>query len=215
MAIELSETTQVIIIGLFGGAGATLLWEVFFKPKRDRRNVAEVLSAEVSLNLQMLAATLVTAHPKRIPSDFALSLAVFNAVTEKIGELPSRDVGEVIFLYSYFEQLNQLPKTFAQYVDTYRNTAPDSPHRERIEKELQSCIDVFNSYLDKAINRINIVQPRLLRSAFPWWSCRRWTTQRSRQLDLEEVARKAQLSLAHRAQVADEVRKQSGSAGSL
>jgi hypothetical protein len=109
----LSATAITLLTALFGGAGATLLWEVLLRPKRDRRNVAEVLSAELSHNMQMLAATAVNARPDTVPPDLALSTMVFDAVTEKIGELPSETIGEVVFIYRYFQQLNALPLAYS------------------------------------------------------------------------------------------------------
>ena len=53
---------ETLLTGVLGGAGTIFIWEVLIKPSRERRNVAEMLSAEVSINMQMLAAARVTAH---------------------------------------------------------------------------------------------------------------------------------------------------------
>lgn len=153
-----------ILLGLFGGAGATLLWELVLKPMRQRRNVAEVLSAEVSLNLELLAAAEVNARPDNVPSDFELSTMVFDAMAERIGELPSQTVREVIFLYRYFKQLNELPKMYVKSVDDLRAVPADSPHRKAIEGEIRSCVQVFNTYVAKATHRVNPKSPAKLRA---------------------------------------------------
>jgi len=196
-----------ILLGLFGGAGATLLWELVLKPMRERRNVAEVLSAEVSLNLELLAAAELHASPDNVPSDFELSTMVFDAMAERIGELPSQTVREVIFLYRYFKQLNELPKIYVKSVDDFRAVPADSPHRKAIESEIRSCAVVFNSYVVKASHRVNLTQPLLIAAAFPWWSPRKYRHAPSKELDLREMAERVLVSQAERAKLAEEIRK--------
>ena len=196
-----------ILLGLFGGAGATLLWELVLKPMRERRNVAEVLSAEVSLNLELLAAAELHARPDNVPSDFELSTMVFDAMAERIGELPSQTVREVIFLYRYFKQLNELPKIYVNSVDNFRAVSADSPHRKAIESEIRGCAQVFNSHVAKAIHRVNLTQPMLLAAAFPWWSPRKYRNAPSRELGLREMAERVLVSQAERAKLAEEIRK--------
>lgn len=196
-----------ILLGLFGGAGATLLWELVLKPMRERRNVAEVLSAEVSLDLQLLAATELYARSDNVPSDFELSTMVFDAMAERIGELPSQTVSEVIFLYQYFKHLNKLPKTYVKSVDDLRAAPADSPRRKAVENEIRSCVEVFNSYVAKAIQRVNLTQPMLLAAAFPWWSPRKYRHASSKELDLREMAERVLVSQAERAKLAEEIRK--------
>ena len=159
-----------LVLGLFGGAGATFLWELILKPMREGRSLAEVLSAEVSLNIQLLGAAKLHASPTKVPPDFELSTMVFDAVAAQIGGLQSQTVGEVIFLYRYFKQLNELPKTYVGFVNDLRGLPTISDHRGLLEKELRACVEVFNSYIEKAIARANITQPMLLTAAFPWWS---------------------------------------------
>lgn len=196
-----------LLTGLFGGAGATLLWETVLKPRRERRSVAQVLSAEVSLNLQLLAAALVGADAKKLPPDFRLSTMVFDAVAERIGELRPDDVGEVVFLYNHFTNLNRLVEFYVQYVDDLRACPPDAPHRGTIVSEIQSCIRAFYGSIDKAVNRTNLVQPRLLRAAKPWWSLRKWRSQQSQMLCLDEIAQRMQLSEQHRSAVMDAIHR--------
>ncbi len=196
-----------ILLGLFGGAGATLLWELVLKPMRERRNVAAVLSAEVSLNLELLSAAKLLARPDNVPSDFELPIMVFEAMAERIGELPSQTVREVIFLYRYFKQLSELPKIYVRSVDTLRAVPADSPHRKAMESEIRSCVEVFNSLVAKAIHRVNLTQPMLLAAAFPWWSLRKYRRAPSQELDLREMAERVRVSQAERARLAEEIRK--------
>jgi len=194
-----------ILLGLFGGAGATLPWELVLKPMRGRRNVAKVLSAEVSLNLQLLAVAKLHARPDSVPPDFELSTMVFDAMAERIGELPLQTVSEVIFLYRYFKQLNEHPKSYVKFVDNLR--AAPAADRKAIENEIRSCVEVFNSYVEKATHRVNLTQPMLLAAAFPWWSLHKYRRIPSKELDLREMAERVLVSQAERAKLAKEIRK--------
>ena len=207
--ISLSPEAASLISGLFGGAGATLLWEIVLKPKRERRNVAEVLSAEISHNIQMLGAAMNVARTDRIPPDVQFSTMVFDAVVEKIGELPPKVIGEVVLLYRYFQQLNSFPRIYSEALDRYRETPADAPHKPQLQKELQSVIDVYNSYLPKAAGRVNIVQPQLLKVAFPWWSPRRLFRSKAKELDLAESRERIEDSQQHRRAVSGMLGKRS------
>jgi hypothetical protein len=174
---------------------------------REGRSVAEVLSAEVSLNIQMLGAAKLHARPDKIPPDFELSTMVFDAVAAQIGGLKSQTVSEVIFLYRYFKQLNELPATYIGFVNDLRAAGSASPHRETIERELRTCVEIFNSYIEKAITRANIAQPMLLSGAFPWWSLRTYRRPKSKELELGELAGRVIISQAERARLAEEIKR--------
>ncbi|MGH7228018.1 MAG: hypothetical protein ACREIH_02285 [Nitrospiraceae bacterium] len=135
--------------------------------------MAEVLAAEVSINIQYLAVAFVSRNPSKVPPDFRLSTTVFESVVGRLGELPPALVGEVVFLYRYFEELNRLPEKYVGYVNDLRSAmAADTNRRNQIDREIQACVDVYNSYLDKCIDRLDLVQPMLLNVAFPFWSPR-------------------------------------------
>lgn len=204
---EISGTMTAVLLGLFGGAGATLIWELLFRPLRERRSLAEVLSAESSLNMQLLGAAQLYASATKVPPDFEASTMVFDAVAARIGELPSQAVNEVIFLYRYFKQLNEMPRTYVALVDELRAQPAESPHGKTVERELQQCAAVFNNYVVKAINRCNITQPMLLKSAFPRWSPRRYGRQPSRMLDVSELAGRIRVSQEERARLTEELRR--------
>ncbi len=157
-----------IIGGLFGGTGAVLVWELMLRPLVHGRAIAEVLSAEVSLNLEYLTAASLVARGNTIPMDFALSTSVFESVTDRIGDLPPNLVGEVVFLYRYFTELNKQPTAYGDTLKEYRNHHPGSSNHQGLERELGSLIAVYNQNVHKAIARIQLVQPLLLKAASPW-----------------------------------------------
>lgn len=176
-----------LVAGLFGGAGATLLWELVLRPILGRRALAEVLAAEVSLNLQLLGAAWTMANPRKIPPDFSLSTRVFEAIVDRVGELPPQVVAEVVFLYRYFAELNEHPRAYAECVKELRGYEVGSDNYRACEREVLGHIAVFNQYVEKALTRIGLVQPLLLRQAFPWWSLRRRQRPVERELKLEDL----------------------------
>lgn len=103
-------TVSSLLAGLFGGIGATFVWEAFLRPVRERRNIAEVLSAEISLNLQLLAGAHIHARPDKVPTDFELSTSIFDSVVARVGELPPDIVGEVILCVQVFSPAQCYPK---------------------------------------------------------------------------------------------------------
>jgi hypothetical protein len=155
--------------GLFGGAGATLLWEGVIKPAKDRRSLAHVLAEEVSHNIQYAASarSFILHDPKRIPGDFSLSTMVFSSVADRLGELPEL-VNEIVLLYRRTEELNRLPETWAEALREYRLAREGGSSQTGVlETELASMLGVYESGLTKYINQANLVLPKLRRAAIP------------------------------------------------
>lgn len=134
-------------------------------------------------------------------------MMVFDAVTARIGELPSQTVSEVIFLYRYFKQLNDIPRVYIGLVEDLRALPVDSPYRMTVEGEVQACVSVFNSYVAKAVNRCNLTQPMLVASACPRWSPRRYGRDPSKLLELDEMAERVRIAQAERAKLAHEIKR--------
>lgn len=177
------------ILGVLGGASATLLWEVVLRPIFVRRAVAEVMAAEVSLNLQLLAGAQARASATKLPPDLTLSTEVFESVTDRIGDLTPQLVAEVVFLYRYFFDLNEAPKAYVATITELRGYEPGTSNYLACQRELLSQVSVFNQSVGKAIQRIGLTQPMLLKDAFPWWTPRRWKRPAEKLLDMEELQR--------------------------
>jgi len=194
----LVESAMSIFAGLFGGIGAVLVWELFVRPIVQGRAIAEVLSAEVSFNLEYLTAAGLVAKPNSIPMDFSLSTSVFDSVIDHVGDLPPNLVGEVVFLYRYFTELNKQPTGYAEALREYRNQQAGSPHQQAAERELAGMIAVFNQTIQKATARIQLVQPLLLKSAAPWWSVRGRRRRKPVALDVDALKQRMERSMANR-----------------
>jgi hypothetical protein len=160
--------------GLFGGAGAILLWEAFLKPARERRSLAHMLAEEIGLNIQHAAAQLSYAkkhNPKGIPADFVLSEVVFNAVAARVGELPAL-AGDVVHLYQRVATMNRLPTDFSETLDRLRDLEAQNPADARVKQHrdlLDNMLVVYRSSLDTFINLGNEVLPKLREAARPWY----------------------------------------------
>lgn len=203
---------SALLLGLFGGIGATVLWELILKPARERRSIAEVVAAEVSINMQLLTAAQVMGSARKVPPDFAASTMVFDGIVSSIGQLPPAAIREVVFLYRYFHELNRIPAKYVEYVNDLRQVPKGHKgQHDQVQREIDSCVNVFNSYVDKAITRANITQPLLLKSALPWWSLRRWQHGKSKTLSIDEAAQRVSNASSHRADLADRIlRKEQG-----
>ena len=178
------------LLGLVGGIVTVLVWEIFLRPAREGRALAEVLAAEVSFNLQYLSAASLKANRSGIGSDFTASTSVFDNTVDKIGVLPPQLVHEVVFLYKYFSELNGYPKAYGDTLREYRGYEPGSANKATTERELDLVITVFRQTLEKAIKRIELVQPLLLKAARPWWSLRGWRSPKAVSLNLEELGQR-------------------------
>jgi hypothetical protein len=189
MLQELSKLDSIIggLLGLFGGVGAVIIWEIFIRPLREGRALAEVLAAEISFNLEYLVAASLKPRTTGIGVDFSVSTSVFDSTVDRIGMLPPRLVGEVVFLYRYSSELNQLPKAYADLLTQYRSYGAGTENKLGSERELKGAIAVFGQNLDKAIKRIELVQPLLLAAARPWWSWRTWRSPKPIALDVERL----------------------------
>lgn len=192
------ESALSVFGGLFGGVGAILAWELFVRPLVQGRAIAEVLSAEVSFNLEYLTAAGLVARSNSIPMDFALSTSVFDSVIDRVGDLPPNLVGEVVFLYRYFTDLNKQPAAFAETLREYRTHQAGSAHQQAAERELRGLIAVFNQNIQKATARIQLVQPLLLMTASPWWSIRGRRRRKPIQLDVDGLKQRMERSMAQR-----------------
>jgi hypothetical protein len=172
--VEWLKDISPVLQGLFGGAGATLLWEGVLKPARERHNLARVLAEEISINLQIAATMRVyrTQEARHVPSDFGFVTGTFTAVANRVGELPTRLVSPVILFYASLAQANQLPPMYAEIMRRWQdaqNKVTKGQVLPGIEAERDRCLILFDGAIEKAIERANELLPYLHRAAVPWW----------------------------------------------
>jgi hypothetical protein len=178
-----------LVYGIFGGVGATLIWELALKPRWDRRNVALLLSTEVSLNLQLLGACQQLASADKLFIDLSFGTDLYRSSLDRLGLLPPQAVRETVFLYRYFEDLNSYPQRYLSLKERLNSLPPDDPQRKWLTTEIRNTVAVFNDYVLKAINRASLTQPHLLSAARPWWHLSSHTDPKAKALDLEELSK--------------------------
>jgi hypothetical protein len=156
-SVELAGSILPLISGLFGGVGATLLWEMFLKPRREKQSVGRTIAGETSLNLQMIALHLAARErsPNSIPADFRLSTLAFQALASQIGSLPSDARQLVILLYNRIEYLNRVVDLYAQLLDKLRTSAADNPHLPTYQREADAAVEAFYRLLDSTFDTAN------------------------------------------------------------
>lgn len=161
-----------VLLTLFSGVLAIVLWESVLKPRRERRNIARAIATETSQNLQLLFAQ---AHARfegagLIPRDFHLSRLAFDAVSDRIVELPPDALGKVVRLYGLVDYLNDLVPVYSDMVDRRREAPKDAAYLEQLEREINAAIESFNTNLDVAFDAANAANRALHKAGEPWWS---------------------------------------------
>jgi hypothetical protein len=162
-----------VLLALFGGAGGSLLLDLWWKPRRTRRRVAALLMHEINVNVQAMAvhAYLREGHPRQVSADFRLSRLAFDALAAEVAELPPMVAADVIVLYHHFEHLHVLREAFSRTHAEWR--AAEATGQGDIEKRKQYCLaalDGFNVNLDETLAEARDVFARLRPHAprLPW-----------------------------------------------
>ena len=142
------------LIGFFGGAGAVLIWELILKPRRERRNVARVIAAEVLVNLQFMYGRRVRQRsaPTHVPASSSLSLVAFQSVGDRIGELPADEIRAVVELYAHFDMLNRLVRHHSASVEKRDAYPPDSDDWHRYHRRKSVTLDAFKAGMEATIS---------------------------------------------------------------
>lgn len=153
-----------VLLAILSGAGGSALLELYYKPRRDVKRVCSVLYAELLQNAQMM---LFWAHarktnPRAIPSDFQLSVFGIGVISDLLKELPTKELREVLLLYSRFEASNRMVEEFARALDHYDGLPESDPGREKSERLMDTVIDSFNTGIDSAFAQTKRLLPRLM-----------------------------------------------------
>lgn len=171
---------STILLGLFGGAGATLLWELWLKPRRERKQVARALSAEVSLNLRHLVAmsSVGMQTNRAIPADFELSTLMFEAIADRVGELPLPVLSRLIPLYNRFRYLNRAATEYGALIDKRDAHVDKGAKFLSLASEVNAANEAFYRTLETTIERADALNGDLYRVAEGLF--RRWRKPRGK-----------------------------------
>ncbi len=160
----LAGGTGNVLLALLAGAGGSALLELFWRPRRDRRRAAALLTAEVALNTELL---LLQAHarqenPLGVPADFKLSTIGWEAASDLISELPPKALRELVQLYAQYDAINKNVERFGEYLTQFQNASAGSTVAQEAETLLLQTVDVFNTGIDATIDRGQRVLPVLV-----------------------------------------------------
>jgi hypothetical protein len=180
-----SETITLaqVALGLFGGAGATLLWELILKPRRERQAVAGALFAELLRIEQYVKAFLERSDRSRFPTEFHVSTFVFDSLTSRIGELHLSTLAELVGVYAKMHELNRIPAIARTLANEIREDS--TSHRASLLRaELHSTTTTFYDHLSVVHGAIHSAAAQVGTDAF-----RNWRPWRSREVAVRDMER--------------------------
>lgn len=138
-----------LLLGPVGGfltsAVGFFVFEMWFRRRRERRDLAWALAAELEVAADRIATLSKDPTPGEIPGWFTVPIPVFSAVPARLGELPYEAVKKLSEHYGNLEQISRMgPEWRSQAVQ-----AMSIPGLGRIERqaELTSGADDFYALL--------------------------------------------------------------------
>lgn len=91
-----------------------------------------------------------------------------------------------------------MPQAWVDGVKELRGYDAASSNFKSTERELHQLIAVFKQYLQKSIDRTNLVQPILLEAGSPWWSIRGRLRRKPIALDAGALERRMENAMQER-----------------
>lgn len=163
----LSSDAGTILLALLAGAGGSVLLELLWRPRRDRRRAAGLLTAEVALNTELL---LLQAHARQanrfgIPADLRMSVMGWHSVATLVSELPFAETRALIHIYNQYDALNRQVEAFGVALDTHKAAPAGSSEYSDSETMVLRILDVFNTGLDATLSNGQRLIPGLAKLA--------------------------------------------------
>jgi hypothetical protein len=155
------------LLGLFGGVGATALWEGFVRPTPTRRHLARLLVAEVRINYHQVEWLVKqrSDFPNFLPLNVSFSTSIFDSLAEQVGELPEDMLQDLVRLYGRFRNVTGIGSTLSAMFDAYESAAEESELKVRLNQRMQERIDALYLGVERCRSAIADVLPKLVRCA--------------------------------------------------
>jgi len=155
------------ILGLFGGVGATVVWEGLVRPARNRKHLARLLVAEIRMNLRQVEWMIESrkANPEFLPLNLSLGTSIFDSFSAQVGDLPEELLLELIELYTRFRNLTQVGATLPTLLEEYELSPEASDRKTILESRIISRIDGLYGGLGRCKDNIGTLLPKLVRCA--------------------------------------------------
>lgn len=158
--------------GLFGGAGATLIWETVIKPRRDSRAFARLLLTELAVN-RGIAMLEIAAHeqdPNRLPAKgVRLYATIFESSAIRLADLAPGVAALTYVAYRYVDRVNETNSRYWSFVETVAHR----PRTELVDRALTRSKRLHLVYLRNSVIHIDKVRAALVYASLPVWSIRR------------------------------------------
>lgn len=136
-----------------------------------------------------------TRSSKTIPGDFRLSKIAFDAVADRLAELPPDVFRMVHLFYTQTDYLNQTVEAYDRTLQQYRSVSPGAQHHGVLQYELDTTLEAFYRLLDKTLE----IGRRTQDLVFPVGEAWRIRKQKLEYLTEEDVEKRVAAVLTQRA----------------
>lgn len=122
-----------VLLGLFSGAGLTILADAFIRPWYRKRLIARTLTGELFLHVQKLVHMRIErAHsPFEVDSTFFLDTPVIDAVTESLGIFPPALFADLMVFHGNLRLINRLHSQIFSEIEAYKRTVDGSRRQSK------------------------------------------------------------------------------------
>lgn len=126
-----------LLLGPVGGfltsAIGFFLFEMWFRRRRERHDLAWALGAELEVAADRIATLLAEPTPGEIPVWFTVAIPVFSAVPARLGELPYTAVKNISLHYSHLEQISRMGPAWREQMTQALTLPPLDRHTRIVE----------------------------------------------------------------------------------
>jgi hypothetical protein len=160
-----------ILGGLFGGAGATLIWEMAIRPVREGRAFSRLLLTELVINRRIIAERIRILDTNPLPpKGFRLYTVIFDSSAGRLSELPLGVGALVYWVYRYFERLMYTSDDFWKFLGEHGREVKSGGDAKKLADASQVLWDAYLKHSMIAIDKASGV---LQCAALPIWSRKR------------------------------------------
>lgn len=171
--------------GLFGGAGATILWELWLKPARERRAITRLLLLEIQMNRRIIELIHVdlSVHPTPLRG-FYLHTKIFDSSAARLADISGTSAALTYWTHRYFERLMWTAQRHWNFLDRHQGNL-DSPNAKRF---IEASRHTWATYLSGSLVVADKARTALEASLLPPWSSRRRELRAAAAFNASDVA---------------------------
>lgn len=184
-----SSELVAAVVGALVGSISTLLWEAFIKPKQEERSLAEMLAAELSLNLQILGGEIAQfrQNPRTVPMRSPMQVQIYEATLSRLGQVPLPLINKVVHTYRLLYRINWSAERANLVIEALGQLPDEDPEPTFLRTRLEDEIAIYSRFSEEAARKLNELLPNLYKHASPWWSPRFWRAPEPKTLDFRDM----------------------------